>query len=267
MEQLNQGDLRRKQLLILEALAQYCQAHGIRYFLYCGTLLGALRHQGYIPWDDDIDVGMLRPDYERFCQIASDSHQVGGYSLRNLQLDSEFPWPFSKLSDDSTRVVDDLRVPLTIGINIDIFPLDGWPNSAFLTYVHRVRLRVYGLLLSAKIYPGRPSRSRYRKWARSVLQRVINPLSVGSLAGGLSQVASQYSVNESKYFGLTAWAHQERFSNTAFSSFTELSFEGVNYPVPVGYCEVLKAKYGDYMRLPAEQDRKAPHSFEAYDLR
>lgn len=266
VEQLSQSDLRRRQLLILEALAQVCQKHGIRYFLYCGTLLGALRHQGYIPWDDDIDIGMLRPDYERFCQIASDPQEVSGYSLNNSLLNSEYPWPYSKLSDDSTRVVEDLRIPLTIGVNIDIFPLDGWPNTTLWSYLHRRRLRLYGSVLYAMIASDRPSRSWYRKWAVWVLQRVIDRFSAGTLAGRLSRVASRYSISNSKFFGLTVCAYQERVSNTAFSSFTELSFEGDNYPVPSGYHEVLTAMYGDYMRLPPERDRKRPHSFEAYNL-
>lgn len=265
MEQLSQSDLRRRQLLILGALAQVCQKHGIRYFLYCGTLLGALRHQGYIPWDDDIDIGMLRPDYERFCRIASDPQEVSGYSLKNSLRHSEYPWPYSKLSDDSTRVVEDLRIPLTIGVNIDVFPVDGWPNTNLLSYLHRKRLRAYGSVLDAKIMPDRP-RSQYKKCAIWLLRQVIGPLSPGTIAGRLSRVASKYSVSNSKYFGLTVWAYPERVSHTAFSSFTELSFEGDNYPVPAGYHEVLTAKYGDYMRLPPEQERKRPHSFEAYKL-
>ena len=119
-------ELRQIQIGILDEVHQYCEAHGLRYFLSSGTLIGAVRHKGYIPWDDDIDVYMPRKDYERFLREFKGNEQ---YKLLNPAKEPHYYYTFAKVIDLRTRMVEDETVGFEIGVYMDIFPVDYVPDD------------------------------------------------------------------------------------------------------------------------------------------
>jgi len=116
------NELRQIQMGILDHVHQFCEAHGLRYFLSSGTLIGAVRHQGYIPWDDDIDIYMPREDYEQFLQSYHDDNGV--YRAINPTTESHYYYTFAKVVDQRTRMVETETQGYEIGVYMDIFPVD-----------------------------------------------------------------------------------------------------------------------------------------------
>lgn len=111
---------------ILKVFHDFCVEHSLQYYALGGTALGAARHQGFIPWDDDIDVGMPRPDYERFIELFNKKNTSNRYILETpYSADPHFPYPYSKIYDTQTTLIENLRYPIKRGIFLDVFPLDG----------------------------------------------------------------------------------------------------------------------------------------------
>ena len=136
----------QKVLDILLAVDQVCRQHHLRYYIIAGTLLGALRHKGFIPWDDDLDIGMPRKDYDLFMTHAKEwlpEH----YEAINGQNDPEYPLSFAKIQDARTTLIERKHLKYTGGIYIDGFPRDGVPKNKLLQIWHFSRFAVYNKML------------------------------------------------------------------------------------------------------------------------
>ncbi len=132
-------------LRVLEALDNTCREHHITYGMFAGSLLGAVRHKGFIPWDDDMDILMPRPDYERFIQHSSE-WLPEPYEFVCAENDPNYPLPFGKVQDASTTLIERLHLSYLGGIYVDVFPLDAVPSGAIRRRLHFWR---YGFLRQA----------------------------------------------------------------------------------------------------------------------
>ena len=124
MNKLDTDTVKEIQMDILSSVDTFCKENNIRYFISGGTLIGAVRHKGYIPWDDDIDIMMLRKDYNKF---VHDFGTKGKYCVLAPELNMHFPFPFAKVEDTSTVLIENMATPWEMGINIDVFP---WENTS-----------------------------------------------------------------------------------------------------------------------------------------
>ncbi len=127
MREIGVNELKLIQLEILDVVAKFCEEHGINYWIDCGSLLGAVRHKGYIPWDDDIDLGMLRPDYDRFMKEFNGTHP--GYEFHCVENDPKFYAPFGKVLDTSTELYEPDEKGIKLAVCIDIFVYDNAPDD------------------------------------------------------------------------------------------------------------------------------------------
>src|SRR4051794_23693513 len=154
------AELRSVQLELLGVVDELCEQHGLRYFLWAGTLLGAVRHGGVIPWDDDIDLAMPRSDYERLCAELPD---VMGDSVDLYTQDGhpDYEYPFARVADNRTLIVEGSRISVPMGAFIDIFPMDGWPRGGLMSRLHRLVIAWLHLLVA--VWGARPRRGRELK--------------------------------------------------------------------------------------------------------
>ena len=130
MKQINIEEIRKLQISILLYVHEFCKKNNIRYSLSGGTLLGAVRHKGYIPWDDDIDIMMPRPDYERFVNEFNENRKDVEYKVICSYNDSQFFQPFAKVVNTKTFLKETYKRPVAqMGVYIDVFPIDGLPND------------------------------------------------------------------------------------------------------------------------------------------
>lgn len=267
--ELDSDEIRRVQLEILSSVDEFCRKNGISYFIFSGTLLGAVRHKGYIPWDDDIDIAMLRPDYDRFMESFNGSVQ----KLRVIdnEHESEFPYPFAKIERTDTLLVenDELTDIFPLGINIDLFVLDGRESREDAVFAIRKNSLLYKMLM-VKNTSKRKGRALHREMLLKLLKIIAFPISRKKIIQtmvkrGRGELKKQYkSVNYYCNICFPMAGLTEIYPAKLFENHTELMFEGRNYWAPVGYDKWLSLRYGNYMELPPLSKQITHHNFKGY---
>lgn len=261
MKRIGGSDLKKIQIEILDTVAQFCDANGIRYWLDSGTLLGAIRHKGYIPWDDDIDLGMLREDYDRFISCFNESNDR--YRVVCIENHPDFYCSFAKVCDTTTVLYEPDENGHKLSVNIDIFVYDNAPDDDRLVkkmYDRRDRLRTISEYKTDPINRKEKLKSILQLERRTVC-RICFPQNTVRL---MAENSKKYADCKTERVGnFTAYTRMT-CSKRVFDSFVDVEFEGKTYKAPVGYDEWLRSFYGDYMQLPPVEKRVTHHAFIAY---
>ena len=255
----------KKVFQMLQIFTQICDRLQLKYFLVCGSALGAVKYGGFVPWDDDVDVALFRNDYERFCKEAP-ALLPKQFFLQNFQSDPAFPAIYSKLRDSETTCIEEsvAALPINHGISIDIFPLDGYPKDK--KEQERLERKKAWFVRKLSIPCVRPER-----WKEAV----VNPLRALGFGKNTAQTAAAYtalisawpvessnvSANHGNWQGNLEYAPREQYGNGKIAT-----FEGLSVRVPEKYDEYLTQKYGDWRaELPQEQ-QVGHHYAEVIDL-
>lgn len=258
------AEMKEIQLGILEHVDAYCRRSGIRYYLWAGTLIGAVRHKGFIPWDDDIDLAMPRTHYERFCKGFNDAAESNGLSLFTHDQASHRLLQIAKVADNRTILIERTDDASRLGVNIDIFPIDGWPNGRHAQWRHSLMLNVYR---SARMLQS-VSRRGPRIWSKSIMllvgKSVLRPVSAEWLVRRISKRASCHRFDQSQFVGVQVGGPAELVARSVYGEPQEVEFEGRLYPVPREWGVLLSAKYGNYSRVPPKAEQISHHEFDAY---
>lgn len=256
---LDQAQLRKLQLEMLELLMEFdriCRKHHIRYFLSCGTLLGAVRHKGFIPWDDDIDVEMLRSDYAYFCSVCEREIDRERFFFQDHRNDANYRWFYGKMRKKETGFirVGQRHLRQRSGICMDVFVLDEICESALGQRVHEVICRGFRKILWSTI--GQFEASGFGK---RMLYKFLATLSHRKVLSLFEKFARQY---ENGQHDLVAFNNTEvrtkrgyAFKKAWYAETIELEFEKRKFMAPCGYDEILYLKYGDYMQYPPLEKR------------
>ena len=253
------NELRSVQMGILDSVHRFCQQHGLRYFLSSGTLIGAVRHGGYIPWDDDIDIYMPRADYEQFLQTYTDAGGV--YRVINPATEPHYYYTFAKVVDQRTRMKEAETEGYEIGVYIDVFPVDYVTDDPLArANIFRKKKLLYKIR-RCKISASNPLRSRlayivYRHWPLTVkqIERRIRQLIV------LQQPTATVCNMTEAGPGIKGCFPAEDIATSV-----DIGFEGRTYKTMCGYRDYLTRTYGDYMTLPPPEQRTT-HHFEVWWL-
>ena len=261
MKQLNKEEVKVYQLGILNMVVEFCEKNKIQYWLDCGTLLGAIRHKGYIPWDDDIDIGMFRPDFDRLMHTFNQENSR--YKFICNELDKECVYPYGKVLDTDTILYEPNEKGITSCINIDVFVYDNAPDDALeckKMYDRRDRYSMLNALQNRMI----GTHSVVKDIVKSVGFVALKFYPKGYFARKVVCNSKIYADVSTKSVGNFTSASKIVCEKEIFSSFIKVPFEGKEYNAPIGYDKWLTAFYGDYMQLPCEEERVSHHMYKAY---
>lgn len=268
MKEISPEEARQLIVGLLNVFDALCKKHNLRYTLSDGTLLGAVRHQGFIPWDDDIDVSMPRDDYEQLRAHFHEWNQESYLELLDFRTNPDYAYSFLKLQDARTEIENTRKNSVSIGMNIDIFPLDAIPGGKmgapaviwlchFLKMCHslanRAEWRVKKFTVPVKI-----------------LRFVFRILTLGAKPSFFSKVqeflATRCRGKKTPYTSNLMWrssmkrgAWADCIPSSSFDTYTELEFCGRTYPCIAGYDSYLTHFYGDYMTPPPVKERTNVH--------
>ena len=255
--------LRKVQIEVLLECDRVCKEMGVEYSLYGGTLLGAVRHKGFIPWDDDVDICMLREDYDKFV-TQGQALMSNKFLIRTHENEQNFPYIFCKVDKKGTEFVTANAHPQgwKDGIGIDIFPIDKASSNPIIRKIDRwytSRLIKISYSTNWRIYRKNP----LKQCIVNLYRYIGKLLTVRRVCRLITKVNTRNKNSNLVYVCLVGTTHKaNRIPLDVFKAYTTMSFEGYQLPVIKDYKTYLTAKYGDYMELPPE-DQRIAHGFIA----
>lgn len=262
------------QLVILDEFKKICAKHNLRYYAIGGTLIGVHRHKGFIPWDDDIDLGMPRVDFDRFKEIQSTF--PNGYSLVSHENDSSWQFNLLQFVDDESEIVVHLNEePRHCKLWIDIFPLDGMPKNKVLRWIHAKRIMFYRYLIQI---PNLRTQVNVHNNSRGILERFVLKLlhyiplawmvNVNFCLKRMETLLESYDFDKSSYAGnmLGRKREKEAVPRIWWDGPIDYPFENTTISCPKGYHEYLSHIYGNYMKIPPV-DKRESHYIDIIKLR
>ena len=241
-------DIQKVSLQILKEVVTICERHNLRYYLYAGSMLGAIRHPGFIPWDDDLDIAMPREDYERFKEYAK-TELPARYFVQDYTTDEEYPATTPKVRDSQTTMIENgyrgLK-KMNHGCFLDIFIADYYTPS-FINKCRMLKVKIYKwALLMQKTYGVKP-------WKRFIARFFSRNRTFRAIDKTLIKMGKKKDLYLVESFFFEASTFEQRIN---------VPFENINVAVPKDYDTALRRIYGDYMTLPPEEKRIPRHITE-----
>lgn len=236
---------------MLRKVDEICQKYHLTYYADSGTLIGAIRHKGFIPWDDDIDLVMKRADYNKLLEVASKEFH-DPFFFQTTYSDIEYIRGHAQLrrSDTTGAILSDVNRKFNRGIFIDIFPLDNIPDNKLMFKLHKIRISLLWRLLYEYYYDETMEHSWKGKIFGSISRLFYKIVDYKRLFHHYEKVCSKYNCQKTKclsYISYSNGKEKHLWEEEWFSAFHRVPFEFMDIIVPDGYDERLRKEYGDYM--------------------
>ena len=264
------NNLKQTELMMLRAFILCCDRLGLKYYMLGGSMLGAVRHNGFIPWDDDIDVGMLREDYEVFLERGQE-FLPDYYFLQSLYSEKDILFNYAKIRDSRTTFIESSikKAKINHGVYIDVFPLDYYPDNEHLQKEFDKKRRVLGWRIRKEFtLPKQNQDNILKETGRKILGSLLwfKYPTVRKAIEERELLFKSFSSSRmiANYCG--AWGKKEIVPLEWYGPGRIVEFEGLNVRIPSQAENWLSQVYGDYMKLPPEEKRTVHHYAETIDL-
>lgn len=255
-------------LNIYATYTELCKKYGLRYYIINGTAIGAVRHHGFIPWDDDFDVAMPREDYEKFRRIVKElPPHLKFVDWHNTK---EYTQLFGKIQDSRREVVESIEretgFMLSNGIFIDVFPIDGFPSNPIMYYLYKVKYQIIKAVIRFRLHSFKEqTKAGVGTWCLGMFCGFFWPFrwSQPRLFTAIEKFAKSCPFATSKNTGRvdSSLTFRYVYDKSVWGSPQYVSFENINVPIPQKIDEYLRLEYGNYMQLPPETKRTPNHGY------
>ena len=275
--EINENDLKiwkQKLLRILDFFVMTCEQNNIKYYCCGGTALGAVRHGGYIPWDDDIDVIMPRADYDKFEQLMNNMN-YDEFEMISVYKNSNYYYPFNKLCLKQTSLIELDNQPYVEGLYLDIFPIDGCSENLSEFSKMLKSYRILSWKLEAKSVPFQFSSilTYLKRKYYSILKPlpfyfIKSLLNRKKIIGDLNKISLRYSYDSSDYVVVYSGSYgkKERIKKEWLGNGIIVDFENIRVRIPTNFDAYLSHIYGDYMKMPPKEKQVGHHFAYYYNL-
>lgn len=265
-------ELKECQLSILKEIDRVCRTNHLSYFVGYGTLLGAIRHNGYIPWDDDVDVLMPGPDFQQLVSLCSSSFS-SPFFFQWMSSDGKYSSSMAKARNSQTTYVElsDANKNINHGVFVDLFPIHNWPENPWL----RLKIKIWTKISFAKCYvhsyailkgiDKHPFKENLSNFLVNSLTFYISPRFAAKKLDKLGRRADSLPPSGNCYIGGSA--RTAIYKTEDFSSQIWHPFENLLVPIPSGFDRVLHDSYGDYMTPPPVEKRVGLHYCAFFDAK
>ncbi len=265
-KKMSSNEIKNYELNILKVFDDFAKKNNLNYCLAYGTLLGSIRHKGFIPWDDDIDIFMLRKDYDKLLTLMKSNNNIIAENIKFESYEtSNYYYPFAKVCDSRTITISP-NTPYNESLWIDIFPLDNVSENSKINFL---KIKIYQKMIISKLTV------KYNGWVpyyKHIIKKMIKfllfPIPVRFFTKSIIKIAKKDNDDpSSKMVGDICWGSIDgssvRMPIAYFDKFDSGSFENCEFPIISQYHEYLALQYGDYMKLPPE-NKRITHSLDAY---
>ena len=252
-------DLQKCSFELLRIFVGICEKWDIPYFLVCGSALGAVKYGGFIPWDDDVDVGLLRRDYDRFLEVAAQELPQWCF-LQNYKTEKNATYTYSKLRNSNTTFIEQnvASMEMNHGVYLDIFPLDGYPQGRLEAEVFELKRRLNGWVRYSVCGDSQNPKVRRRN-------KILRRLGVQNRAYQshvyIDKLYASYPPEQSKLWcNFGNWQGKLEYApKWHYGQGTYATFEGLRVRIPENYDAYLTQKYGDWRNDPPPDAQKTHH--------
>ena len=241
-----------------------CKKHNIKYYLVGGTLLGAIRHKGFIPWDDDIDIAMLPKDYEKFCEVCKTDLDTERFFWQTQQTDPQYLFTYGRLRRNNTLFLREGQehIKMHSGVFVDVFIWYNAPNNLLLARIYKFTLARLKTIMWSPI-----GAKSYHKTLKRLFYRLLSKIPRDFAYKCFLAIVSR--VKESDYYaevGAPLYEKTPHIPSEYVSELCEVEFEGYRFWAPKNWHEYLTLKYGNYMTYPHPEDQVPSHSASKIEL-
>lgn len=252
---------------IIKKIDEICEKLNITYYLMYGSLIGAIRHKGFIPWDDDMDIAMKYPDYIKFLEYCrKKGDEMKPFELHNFETNKNVFYNISRLCD--TRYILEFDgMNYTSGTFVDIYPLEGIGKKEDLEFwkrklkkTPRIQKSIY-MCCNKTLFFGKTKLTRVANIPKCVISKILGKKYFFDKLNNYRKI----DWNESDYVAVPAWETQY-YERCWFDETIRVEFEDIMVSIPKEYDKLLRRSYSDYMKLPPEKDRRASHGYHAYKI-
>lgn len=264
--ELELRDIQLESLKILKDIDTVCRREGITYWLMYGSLIGVARHQGFIPWDDDLDIAMPRPDYERFLACFDGRClELNKYTPVKPEVGLRRPFLITRISNPEYKMLGEFGDEVDeLGVFIDIYPLDGLADnmSEALDKKRAAHNLMFRYLRACNFDCYNKDINPAKRLAKCILSIMLGKPE--RYQEQLNTLCTERSFDSSKYVGLVSWTETPEadiYERSWFEDTVYMPFEDMKVPVPSGYDPLLRSEYGDYMQLPPKEERVGHHFY------
>lgn len=270
MKELSIKEVHDGTLTILRKIIYVCDQIHVKYYLAYGSLIGAVRHKGFIPWDDDLDIVMLRPDYDVFCQYClSHEDELQPFKLICRENEDRYPYNIARFNDMRYKAEYQNVQTYDSGMFIDVYPLDGVKAMTPYEICRLDKKRDYLIKMILWSVDDHYEPSVHNKWYRSAIKYIVR--SYAKLRGSryyldkMENLKMLYPYDACEYVAEMVWDTKTVLCKKEwFAEGTMVDFEGMKVCAPKDIDGFLKAYYGDYMKLPPIEERVPSHGYKLY---
>lgn len=264
MKNITLEELKVIEVNMLEYIDKLCLENDIKYFVFWGTLIGTVRHNGFIPWDDDVDIIMTREDYNKFLKVLKEN-PIPKYKVFDHNIQEEYYYSYPKLVDTTTVVTEDLFDTLKdYGLFIDIFVLDKIPKDKNIQEKILKKIKIYQKLIYYYKMNISYEKNKVKKFLKIIIKKIIRIYGLNRINKKIRNLFSKYSNLDEYVYTYDSCESNSVFEANEIQQLIRHKFENIEINIPLNYDFLLKREYGNYMKLPPEEERKSNHKMKCY---